>query len=165
MFRNALIVLVCSVLTACSQFDVTSDYSPDTDFSKYRTFHLKRDAKVQGDRLADNDFAQRRVQAAIEGNLVQKGFNSVAEESADLIILTYAGVQEKVNLSTYGYSAGPYWGPYYGGGYHSTQTVVTKYDEGTLYIDIFDRASKSLVGRDRALVYWVRLAHHRNVRR
>lgn len=110
----------------------------------YRTFNLNTNPRVKGDKLASNDFTQRRVYAAIEGNLASKGFRAVAEDSADLEVIAYAGVQERVNVSTYGYSAGPYWGPYYGG-YSSTQTVVNRYDEGTLYVDVFDRRTKSLV--------------------
>jgi hypothetical protein len=106
---------------------VTSDFDPATDFSKYRSFHVKKDARVQGDKLADNDFTQRRVFAAIEEILVSKGLSPATEETADLVVLTYAGVQDKVNLNTYGYSTGGYWGPYYGGHTYSTQTTVTHY--------------------------------------
>jgi hypothetical protein len=79
--------------------------------------------------------------------LMQKGLKAVAPDKADLIILTYAGVKDRVNLSTYGYSTGGYWGPYYGGygGGYSTQTVVNRYQEGTLHIDIMDSKEKALV--------------------
>ncbi len=61
-----------------------------------------------------------------------------------MIVVSYAGVKEKVNPNTYGYSARPYWSPYYNGSY-STQTVVTHYNEGTLHFDIIDAKAKSLV--------------------
>lgn len=147
-FHIIIAAVAAIVLVGCSSVDVHSDYDPSTDFLRYRTFAIKKDAKIPGDALAENNFTQDRVFAAIESILMQKGLKVVAPDKAELIVLSYAGVEERVNLSTYGYSAGPYWGGYYGGyggGYSSTQTVVNRYKEGTLHIDILDAEKKALV--------------------
>ncbi len=149
-----LIAIMASLIVGCSSFDVHSDFDPSTDFLLYRTFAVKKDAKIPGDALAENKFAQDRVFAAIEATLIEKGLRQVAPDKAELIVLAYAGVVERVQLSTYGYSAGPYWGGYgyggrgyggYGGGYTSTQTVAHHYQQGTLHIDILDVEKKALV--------------------
>ena len=149
-----LIAIMASFIVGCSSFDVHSDFDPKTDFLLYRTFAVKKDAKIPGDVLAENKFAQERIFASIESALIERGLRQVAPDKAELLVLTYAGVEERVNLSTYGYSASPYWGGYgyggygyggYGGGYTSTQTVVHHYKQGTLHIDILDTEKKSLV--------------------
>lgn len=146
-----LVLLFAAVaLTACSSYDVSTDYNPATNFTTFRTFAVKKDLKIPGDVLQQNDFTRDRVYSAIESAMVRRGYHPTDEGTADLIVLAYAGVKDKVNMSTYGYSAGPYWGGgYYGGGYYgggySTQTVVTHYNEGTLHIDILDAKEKALV--------------------
>ena len=142
-------VVAALIVTSCSSLGTGSDYDPSTDFLRYRTFAVKKDAKIPGDALAEaGEFTQKRVFAAIESVLMNQGLRVVHPDEAELIVLTYAGVEDKVNLSTYGYSTGGYWGPYgyggYGGGY-STQTVVNHYQEGTLHIDIVDSKKKELV--------------------
>ena len=133
------------LLVGCSSYDVVTDYNPETNFQSYRTFAVKKDAKIPGDVLHENNFTRDRVYAAIESAMIARGFTLAEDGQSDLVILAYAGVKDKVNLSTYGYSTGPYWGgPYYGGAY-STQTVVTHYNEGTLHIDILDAKEKALV--------------------
>lgn len=150
MLRTLLCLAVLALVTsACSTVDVGTDYDPTTDFLRYRTFAIKKNVNVPDDVLAQNDFMQKRVFAAIESVLMSKGLRVVAPDSAELIVLTYAGVKDKVNYDTYGYRTGGYWGPYgypgYGGGMYTTQTVVNHYQEGTLHIDLFDQSKKELV--------------------
>jgi hypothetical protein len=106
------ILVAAAMLPSCSTLDVGSDYDPTTDFLRYKTFAVKRDVRVPDDVLAKNDFTQKRVFAAIESVMMEKGLRVVAPDSAELIVLTYAGVKDKVNYDTYGYSTGGYWGPY-----------------------------------------------------
>ncbi len=144
-----LTAMAAVLLAGCSSFDTSSDYDPSTDFLRYRTFAVKKDAKIPGDVLAENDFTQKRVFAAIESVLMSKGLRMVSPDEAELIVMSYAGVKDKVNLNTYGYATGGYWGRYgygYPGGMaYSTQTVATHYTEGTLHIDILDQTKKELV--------------------
>jgi hypothetical protein len=145
----ALIVLAVTI-TSCSSFDVSTDYDPTTDFTTFRTFAVKKDIKIPGDVLEQNNFTRDRVFIAIEHAMLARGFEIVDERSADIIVLTYAGIRERVNMNTYGYSMGPGWGGGWGpgwggGGAFATQTVVTHTNEGTLYIDILDAKAKNLV--------------------
>jgi len=133
------------VAIGCSSLDVQYDYDPQTDFAQFTSYHLKTDIKVPGDVLQNNDFVRQRLYDAIEKELQRKGLRQADEASADLVVVTYAGVQERVNVNTYGYSAGPYWGGYYGGAAYSTQTVVSHYNEGTVHIDIMDAKKKALI--------------------
>ena len=89
------------IVTSCSSFDTGSDYDPGTDFLRYRTFAVKKDAKIPGDALSEaGDFTQKRVFAAVETVLMNQGLRVVSPDEAELIVLTYAGVEDKVNLST-----------------------------------------------------------------
>ena len=143
--------ILASLLVAfgCSSIDTQFDYDPSVDFSGYTSYHLKTDLKIPGDVLQSNDFVRQRLYTAIENELKKKGLKVADEANADLIVVTYAGVKDKVNLSSYGYSAGPYYGGYgyhgYYGGSYSTTTVVTHYNEGTVHIEVMDAKKKALI--------------------
>ncbi|RPI67455.1 MAG: DUF4136 domain-containing protein [Ignavibacteriae bacterium] len=153
--KFCVLLFIAATITACSSFDVTTDYNPATDFTAFRTFAIKREAKIPGDVLQQNNFTRDRVFIGLENALLARGFQSVDEREADILVLTYAGIKERMNMNTYTTAMGPGWGGGWGGmgmgpgwgggGAFATQTVVTHFNEGTLYIDILDAKEKALV--------------------
>jgi len=136
--------------TACGGWDVKTDYDPDITFSTLKTYWISDHTKIPNDILAKEEIVRKRVVAAIEADLNGKGFTKATDEaSADLMVLTYAGVKEMVNYSTIGYSYGGYWG-YGSPGMYGTQVVENRYSEGTLHIDMFDVKKKMLAWKGQA---------------
>ena len=69
------------------------------------------------------------------------------DETASFVVVTHAGVREKMQVTNWG-SYGwydPWWGPYGGGG-----VDVSQYDEATLVIDMVDSRDKKLAWRGKA---------------
>ncbi|MDX9705183.1 MAG: DUF4136 domain-containing protein, partial [Weeksellaceae bacterium] len=79
---------------------------------------------------------KRRILAAIEANLIAKGFTK--SENPDLYINVLASSKDKINIDN-GYYGG-YWGPYYGG-----PSRVYQYTSGTIIIDIVDNQRNILI--------------------
>jgi hypothetical protein len=54
------------IITACSSFDVNTDYDPSKDFASYKSYYLKTDVKIPGDVLQNMEFDRKRIFDAIE---------------------------------------------------------------------------------------------------
>lgn len=128
-----LIILVFGiVLNACSSIRVTTDYESGTDFSKYKTFAFY---KTGIDKAPISDIDKRRILKNIESELTAKGM--VKSENPDVLVSIFTKSREKVDVYE------PGWTPYYYNPYQ--RTTVTKYTEGTLFIDIIDANGKKLL--------------------
>ena len=131
------------VFSACSSTSVRFDYERGVDFSKFKTFDFYEvPADVEVDRLV-----LKRIDRAITDQLTAKGLTQ-ASNNPDLLIAVHTAVQEKVDVTNWGYDYADYywhgyWGPRYGGG----GTTVTQYEEGKLIIDIVDNAEDELIWR------------------
>jgi len=139
-FSLALAVL----LVGCgSGITVSSDYDPGTDFSKIKTFRwLEVKKRAQDDPLT-NQLIERRVQAAAEKALIAKGFQKLDTGEPDFFVAAFAGLKEKMNVTDWGYSYGPYWGPYpYG-----RNIDVSYYTQASLFLDIVDNEKDQLLWR------------------
>jgi hypothetical protein len=137
----ALTVTFLLFFSACSSVKVTTDYNPQNDFTKYKSFKLYEGKPLPNDALTKNPLIKKRVESAVSKNLIGKGFNKV-DDAADFIVFPHSGVKEKMRVDTYGYGwYDPWWGPY--GGY----TNVSYYEEGSLVIDIVDTDKKELSWR------------------
>lgn len=147
-----LSLILTIAIPACSSFDVNTDYNLATEFSKYSSYYLKADLKIPGDVLQSMEFDRTRIYDAIEHELKKKGFKSDREADADLFVVAYAGVKEKVNLDTYGYRSDVYWTSNNDGSNHAQKGEML-YTEGTLHIDVLDAKEKALIwkGQGRAL--------------
>lgn len=153
--RIGVLLVICLALIAlvgCSSVQVSTDYDPNVDFSQYKTFSLPTNDRPPDDALAQNPLVAKRIELAVSRELEAKGFKKVDTGVPDLVVITYAGVQEKMQVNTYGSG---YYGGYYGGygyydpwwGPYGQRTDVSYYDEGTLVIDLVDADDKELVWR------------------
>jgi hypothetical protein len=130
-------------MTACSHTDVRFDYERGVDFSKFKTF----DFIPVPEALVENPLVIKRIGNAIIKEMEAKGLTHDAK--ADLLIAIHTGVEDKIDVASYGYAYAPYyrygyWGRGYGG------ATVSRYEEGTLVIDLVDNAEDELVWRGEA---------------
>jgi hypothetical protein len=149
--RLAVVAVTCiflAVLTGCSSVDVKTDYDPEVDFSKYKTYAWVGNGGVlEGSELARYPLVAKRVNESVNRNLEAKGLQMLNDpEAADFAVVIHAGTQEKMQVTNYGGSYGyyhydPWWGPYGG------HTDVSYYTEGTLVIDFVDVGTKELAWR------------------
>lgn len=142
-----LIAVSTLTLSACSTAPrIHSVYEQGVDFSQYKTFSFLKSLEPEGEEyLTLND---RYLREAISRELRARGFQEA--EDSDLLVGYNVSTKEKVSATTfpstslgyYGYR-GRY-GYTYGLGY-GTETRVNQYTEGTLNIDVVDRAQKQLI--------------------
>jgi hypothetical protein len=133
-----------ALLYSCSSLDISTDYDPTQDFSKYKTYRWARiKERDPNDLLTKNLRLRKRVMVAVNKGLKEKGFEKLDRGKPDFIVFVHAGVQQKTNVYYHGgYHYGGWWGPY-GGGYSS----VSNYKQGTLVFDIVDTDEKELSWR------------------
>ena len=124
------------IFSSCASVKVSSDYDTSTDFSKYKTFAFY---KKGIDKVEISDLDKKRILKAIESELLAKGFTK--SESPDLLVNIFTKSRQKVDV----YNNNRFymgWHPWYYGpnfGMH-----ITKYTEGTLFIDLIDASKKEL---------------------
>ena len=81
--------------------------------------------------------------AAAEKALIAKGFQKLDSGEPDFYVASYAGTKERMNVTDWGYSYGPYWGPYpYG-----RNIDVSYYTQASLFVDIIDNQKDQLLWR------------------
>lgn len=114
-----------------------------------------------GDKRIDNDIIQGRVKAAVEGALAGRGYRQVSDQSsANLLVQYHIGLQNRTEtrVDTFG---GPMGGPAacgirgciggFGWGMYGPPMDVDvrniNYVEGTVMLDLIDRASGKLARR------------------
>jgi len=149
--RRTVPFLATLLLTVACGGGVTvrTDFDPQQSFAGYKTYVWAAPPQT-GDPRLDSPLTQRRIEAAVDTVLAQKGFRLASgDEQPDFIMGYYAAVEGRVDVQTVGTYYGWGWGPgyrgMYGGVYPSTQTRY--YNQGTLIVDVADAAKKQLVWR------------------
>jgi hypothetical protein len=144
----SIVTIIILALVGCSSLTVTTDFDASQDFNSYKTYRWATTEEVNpNDALAQNPLVKKRVIAGIDKALQDKGFVLVEKGSGpDFVVITHAGVKEKMNVTQTGGYRGygwydPWWGPYGG------STHVSYYEEGSLVIDIIDWTEKELSWR------------------
>lgn len=125
-------ILIALIFSACSSIKVSTDYEAQTDFSKYKTFAFY---KKGIDKATISDIDKRRIIRAISSEMKLKGL--IKSETPDVLISLFTKARERVDIYE------NHWQPYYYGPYHRQQ--ITKYTEGTLFIDIIETEGKKLI--------------------
>ncbi len=142
-------LLVSLLSIACSSMSFNHDWDRDADFASYRTYawlDQSNDPASGNAQLArrQNSLLTKRVRTAADVELGQKGL-TINTDSPDLLLVFHTGLQDKVNVTDYGYRYSyDYWG--WGG----RNIDVYQYTEGTLIIDMIDRNTHELVWRGSA---------------
>ena len=135
--RLAALALVVAA-AGCSTLQISTDYAPGTDFSKYKTFTVK------AGNPSKNQIAADRAKGAMIAALEAKGLKSVPE-GGDLNVYTHFQAGEETQLNTTGYGYGGWGGWRWGGGMQTT--TVEKIPTGTLVVDFVDAKTNNAVWR------------------
>ncbi|UKT62355.1 DUF4136 domain-containing protein [Pedobacter mucosus] len=149
--KNLLALLtVVLALSGCSTLRTASDFDKDVDLKSYKTYNLYNKGI---DRVRLNNLDKRRLVAAVETEMLAKGFTK--SDKPDLLVNLVVIAREKTDVYGPGYYGGWGWGggwgwrggwgggwgsPFWGGG----QSYVNQYIEGTIIIDFLDPAKKIL---------------------
>ena len=142
---GVVVTLILSLsIVGCSSYSVQSDYDPETNFTAYKSYGWLKELEIEGDALAKYPLVRKRIHTAVDTALQAKGYVFQEYGNPDFLVITHAGVKEKIQVSDYGYTYDPWYGPY---GYGGRHIDVNQYEEGTLVIDIIDAAQNDLVWR------------------
>lgn len=147
--KNILLLATISiVLFQCSSSTkITSDYSPNADFTKYKTFEYYGWVDYSDEILSDID--KKRIESTFGAEFKARGLEYV-KEGGDLIIALYITTEGKVKTSSVttsvgvGYGAG-YYGPGWGSGYSTTSVNKKPYKQGTLVCHVYDNSEEELI--------------------
>jgi len=149
MFRNRRNGIITAALTmglvllaagtALAQ-DVTYNFVPGTDFSKYRTYKwVVIQSNAHPDQIID-----QQIRQAVDAQLSAKGFTKTESENADLYVAYQVSVTQERQWDAYGMGGGWRFG---GGMATATSSTI---QVGTLGVDFYDPAAKQLKWRGQA---------------
>ena len=140
MSRNLLSLAIATLMlgaTGCTSYSISTDYSPQADFSNYRTFGfmpgrtlLVATTQPVSPLILENlKYATRQ---ALEAKMLR---HTDDPEQADFVISFTLGSRDKISVTSYPTAYRGSWG--WGGVYHQN-VDVRDYTEGMLAIDVFD---------------------------
>jgi hypothetical protein len=130
--------------------DVSYNFDQKADFTKFKTY--KWVAVKDGEQL--DELNAKMVVQAIETQLTAKGLKKIESGDADLLVAYQVAISKEKEVTSFstGYGMGPAWGGRWYGGYGaygggtSTTTSATILI-GSLALDMYDSAAKTLVWR------------------
>jgi hypothetical protein len=148
--RWVLSLLPVLLLAAgCSSISVSHDWDKDAPYETYRSFDWLPAASTtksaqttdaQG-ALQSSDLLDKRIKSAVDEELTLKGLSKTSN-SPDLYVTYHTGVEDKINVTDWGYTYSyDYWG------WQDRRMDVYQYEQGTLVVDLIDAKTKELVWR------------------
>jgi hypothetical protein len=120
--------------------DVTTNFMPGTDFTKYHTYKW---VVIEGAEQP-NQIVDAQIKQAIDAQLAAKGLTKVDGDKADLYVGYQISISKQQQWNAYGMGGGLRWG---GGMATATSSTIAI---GTLAVDMYDPATKQLVWTGRA---------------
>ncbi len=141
-----LLVFILCALPAAAK--LATDFNPNMDFSKYKTFAFIGGIEDNLHKQLNPDLLNNRFHRAITRELTAKGLREVSpEEHPDLVVRyvveasTDARMTGSINWGTYGYYYGYHWTYVY-------STVETWANRmGTIGIELIDEKARDLAWR------------------
>ncbi len=133
-------LLLLFLVASCRTVKVSADYDSKTDFSKYKTFAFY---KKGIDKVQISDLDKRRILKALEVEMLAKGFTK--SDNPDVLVNIFTKSRTKVDIYNNGlYGNHMYygWHPWYYGPNYGMR--ISKYTEGTLFVDLIDAKKKEL---------------------
>lgn len=140
--RTALALLLLAGALAAQK--IKFDYN---DHANWRQFHTWSWGQVR----ARSPLWEDRIRTAVGDALTARGLRQVPSDG-DLVVSAIGIETNHTELETYyngGWGLGWRWRGWMGGPWYTT-TVPVNYPEGTLVVDLFDRATHELVFRGSA---------------
>ena len=141
-----LTLLGCVAGLALGQ-DVRYNFDKNADFSKYHTYRWEKHPQS----LDVDQLTLKQLSQGFDAALAQKGLKRVDAAPSDLVIVYQVAMNQEKQLNSFstGWGAGPGWGGgWYGGmGTSTTTTTESTINIGSVALDMYDAATKSLVWR------------------
>ena len=134
-----VVVALLAFGTALAQ-DVTTNFMPGTDFTKYHTYKW---VTIQG-ATYPNQIVNAQIKEAVDSQLATKGLTKTDGDRADLYVGYQVSIDQQRQWNAYGMGGGLRWG----GGMATAQSSTIHI--GTLVLDMYDPSSKQLVWTGRA---------------
>ncbi|WP_319404697.1 DUF4136 domain-containing protein [uncultured Desulfosarcina sp.] len=146
LILNTLLVVVLA-MTGCTTVQVSQDYDPHADLSRYGTWQWRDPVQAAtGDIRVDNPLLDKRIRHAVENHLASRNLNP-SPGKPDFYLTYHLSIEQKIQSDTY-YSTvgvGSFYHPWYGG--VGTETCIRQFDESRLTIDIHSADTGDLVWR------------------
>ena len=137
-FVIGLLLLMCAFAAAQ---DVTSNYVPGTDFSKYHTYKW---VTIQGSEQP-NQIVDQQIKMAVDEQLAKKGLTKVEGDApAEMYVGYQVSMNQQEQWNAYGTGGGWRWG---GGMASATSSTI---QVGTLGLDFYDPSPQTLIWRGTA---------------
>jgi hypothetical protein len=146
--RVQQIVVGLSLLVAagCAGRQVSTDYSPATRFSQYRTFALVSPPDSAAQQLIDE-----RVRTSVASQLMDKGLTQADRDHADLFV--GYGVVDRTHQEVYTTGTGWGWGGGWGWRFHRwgvawptySRSDIDTYTDGTVVVTLVDAKTRQVV--------------------
>jgi hypothetical protein len=151
MKKLALLTLALLTASAGNVFaqDVRFNFDQQANFASFKTYKW---VVLKGAEQVDN-LIDQQIKSAIDAELATKGLTRVESDSADLYIGYQAAVTTEKQYTSFdtGWGYGPGYGRgWYGGGVSSTTGTTSTIYIGTVAVDMYTPANKSLVWRGAA---------------
>ncbi len=145
-----LSVLIIALAIGCgSSIDIKHDYDRGRDFSTLKVYDwFQEPTIIPGNArtaMVRSGLVVKRIRDAVDSQLSAKGLMKDSSNPSFLII-KHLGLDDKINVTDWGYSYGSY-GRYYGGAWGGRTIDVYQYTEGTLILDFIDPRTKELIWR------------------
>ena len=128
-----LLFFVLVIDTGCKAQDVTYNFMPGTDFSKYHTYKW---VAIEG-ASHPNQIMDAEIKQAVDSQLASKGMTKTDGEKADLYVGYQIDVDQERQWNAWGTGRG------FGGGMGSATSSTINI--GTLVLDMYDPGTKQLV--------------------
>ena len=132
-----LALIACSVIYGQ---DVTTNYLPGTDFSKYRTYEWV----TVGPNGAPDQILDTQIKQSIDFQLAAKGLTKVDADKTDLLVRYHLAVSKEKQWNATGMGDVLRW-PGMSTATGSATATSTTIDVGTLVLDMYDPSAKQLV--------------------
>lgn len=155
-FRRFVLRLgLVGLLTAAScamPIRTEHDSAPGVDFSRFESYAwisanplIPAQVGVLEARYV-SPIDEQRIRAAVDSELAARGYHSVEQTQADLVVSFAIGREEKLSVDEVGGRDRVYYHGYgYGDWYRGSAVQVRTYTEGTLVLEVFDRKSQQAV--------------------
>ena len=128
-----LLFFVLVIDTGCKAQDVTYNFMPGTDFSKYHTYKW---VAIEG-ASHPNQIMDQEIKQAVDSQLALKGLTKTDSDKADLYVGYQIAVDQQKQWNAWGTGRG------FGGGMGSATSSTINI--GTLVLDMYDPGTKQLV--------------------
>jgi hypothetical protein len=146
--RFLLLALLSLLSTLPATAKIATDFDPDLDFSKFKSFAFIGGVEQLVRMQLNPDLLNDRIHRAVSRELTAKGLHEVRpEENPDLVVRYWANSQKNFDVaaSTNWGVYGPYDGYHWGLVYYSMDTYTTH--EGTLGIELIAANLRDLAWR------------------